>query len=152
MLYSRLVNILVLKHGSYQLASFLGFLGSYENLIGQPMNTRFEPVKRQFPNVEHCENDMLHCCAARFSLLLTFIHRLNQLHQQQNHCRTHSQVTDKLSIWNSGRHAHHAKMMVEQSHNLQPHVHNEDPKGWMVKLSAPPQLNEKLIWRVHSTK
>ena len=56
---------------------FVFVWGSYENLIGRPMKTGTGPVKRQFLNIEHCEDAMLHCCAARFSLLLTFIHRLN---------------------------------------------------------------------------
>jgi len=33
------------------------------------MKTGTEPVKRQFLNIEHCEDAMLHRCAARFSLL-----------------------------------------------------------------------------------
>ena len=60
-----------------QVGEYFGIVLKPEILIGRPMNTRLEPVKRQFLNVEHCENDVLHCCAARFFFLLTFIHRLN---------------------------------------------------------------------------
>jgi len=57
-----------------RMIDFVFVWGSYENLIGRPMKTGIGPVKRQFLTIEHCENDMLHCCAARFSFLLTFIH------------------------------------------------------------------------------
>ena len=50
------------------------FFSSYGILMGLTVNTGIGPVKRQFLNVELI---VLHCCAARFSFVLTFIHRLN---------------------------------------------------------------------------